>query len=796
MKRWGAQGGEGDARAGDRAALIALRASADALLDPCVVLEAVTDSAGRIADFQYRQVNQAACDQFGLTRGELVGRGVVETSPGEKRLLPGYVRCLQTGEPLIVNDFCYSDDFPAASRRYDLRAARVTSSSIVLTWRDVTERFELAQRTSASEARYRRTMDNAPIGMCLVAPDGRFVEVNDALCRFFGYDADTLTAKTWQELTAPDYLEADLNNVNDVLDGRVESYRMVKQYIHADGHLLWGDLSVSCIRDERGRVENFISQITDITAQVEADERNRVLTQELQRQNELIAESETTYRLLVENAGDVLCHTREDSAGDNRIVWISPNVEAVLGAPPDHWIGRLLRELVIPEDIQAHSERWKLVTEGHSVSQRTRIRSADGALHWFHVNVKPFHDAQGRRDGAVIAAHLVDEEVAAEQKVEEARRQQAIADERFRRAMQFAAVGMCLMDADGRVEEVNSALCQFLGYSADALRHKTWQQVTGPESLGTNQKGVNDLLTGRADSYRIINQYVRADGHLVWGDHSVSCIRDEHGRVENFLVQVADVTQVERELRERLEFEEFLSSAIADERLVAYAQPIVDARTGRVVEEELLIRVVGSDGRMAVPDDFLPQAQRFGLMPTIDRFMLARAIELARAGRRVAVNLSADSVNDAPTVSAIIAQLRQAGDAAARVSFEITEHTALASTAVAERFSNEMRALGCRLALDDFGTGFGFFTQLRGMTLHKLKIDQSFVTELLSNPQDESVVRAIVGIASEFGLLTTAEGVEDAATRNRLVELGVDQLQGYLIAPPAPAVTPSSEANC
>ena len=304
------------------------------------------------------------------------------------------------------------------------------------------------------------------------------------------------------------------------------------------------------------------------------------------------------------------------------------------------------------------------------------------------------------------------------------------------------------------------------------------------------------MLKGHIDSYRMINQSVHADGHKIWGDHSVACIRDEDGRVESYLVQVTDVSPVERELRERLEFEELLSGAIADGRLVAYAQPIVDARTGRLVEEELLVRMVRPDGQVMVPDAFLPQARRFGMMPTIDWFMLARAIELARAGRRVAVNLSAASINDAAAISAIIEELRQAGDAAARVSFEITEDTALASTDLAERFSDDMRGLGCRLALDDFGTGFGSFTELRGMTLHKLKIDQSFVSDLLRNPHDESVIRAIVAIASEFGLLTTAEGVEDTETRNRLVELGVDQIQGFLIARPTPAITTRSQMNC
>ena len=145
--------------------------------------------------------------------------------------------------------------------------------------------------------------------------------------------------------------------------------------------------------------------------------------------------------------------------------------------------------------------------------------------------------------------------------------------------------------------------------------------------------------------------------------------------------------------------------------------------------------MVGSDGRVMVPDEFLPQARRFGMMPTIDRFMLTRAIELARAGRRVDVNISAATINDAATMSAIVEELQRAGDVVGRLSFEITEHTALASTELAERFSDDMRRLGCRLALDDFGTGFGSFIELRGMAVNKLKIDQSFVSGLLRNPR-------------------------------------------------------------
>lgn len=148
--------------------------------------------------------------------------------------------------------------------------------------RDVSER----KLREAAEARYRRLMESSGIGMGLLAPGGQFQVVNQAMCDFFGYDAETLRTKTWQELTAPDYLEADLKNVQDVLAGHVESYRMSKQYIRADGHLIWGDLSVSCLRRPGGEVESFVVQIIDITDEVTTRQQLAVRD----RQNRLLAD--------------------------------------------------------------------------------------------------------------------------------------------------------------------------------------------------------------------------------------------------------------------------------------------------------------------------------------------------------------------------------------------------------------------------------------------------------------------------------------------------------------------------
>lgn len=282
-----------------------VRIGSDALLDPVLLLEAVRDSEGRPVNFVYRELNQAACAYLGMPREELIGRRLLEVSPNgaAESLFVDCVRCLDTGEPVVLDDLTYYNEERAESRRYDLRVTRATPNAISVIWRDATERFVLAQRLAEarrqkeeSDARYRTLVDSSAIGMGLITLDGHFQVVNQAMCDFFGYDIDTLRTKTWQELTAPEYLESDQKNVDKILAGHVDSYRIHKQYIHADGQPIWGNLSVSCVRTPGGQVENFVVQIVDVTAEVAAnrqlaarDEQNRLLAERVRAQTDRLA---------------------------------------------------------------------------------------------------------------------------------------------------------------------------------------------------------------------------------------------------------------------------------------------------------------------------------------------------------------------------------------------------------------------------------------------------------------------------------------------------------------------------
>ena len=268
-----------------------LRANSDGMLDPQALLEAVRDPDGRVVDLVCRSANRALCSYLGMAEQDLVGRSASE-DPGnyeDSRLMQRYLRCMEDGEPVILNELPRYSDAHHELRRYDLRVNRVGRDLLSVTWSDVTERFQAAARIREADDRYRRSMENAAIGMCIVTPDDRFEAVNNALCQFLGYDAETLMQKTWKELTAPEYLEADLANIGDISEGRKDSFRLVKQFLHSDGHRVWGDLSVSCVRDGEGRVERFTSQVIDVTEATEANKRNDLLAQRLERERQRLA---------------------------------------------------------------------------------------------------------------------------------------------------------------------------------------------------------------------------------------------------------------------------------------------------------------------------------------------------------------------------------------------------------------------------------------------------------------------------------------------------------------------------
>jgi EAL domain-containing protein (putative c-di-GMP-specific phosphodiesterase class I) len=206
----------------------------------------------------------------------------------------------------------------------------------------------------------------------------------------------------------------------------------------------------------------------------------------------------------------------------------------------------------------------------------------------------------------------------------------------------------------------------------------------------------------------------------------------------------------------------------------------------QVEQSELLIRMrKARDGdELMAPGEFLPCAERFDLIQIVDKWVIARAVELATGGYRVEVNLSAKTICDPTQVRWIERTILASGTPAKNLIFEITETTAAQNLPAARDFAQRLRKLDCAFALDDFGVGHGTFTYLRHLRVDYLKIDTQFVANLLNHEADQQVVRAIVGVAKQFEIKTIAEGVEDEATLNKLRRMGVDYAQGYHVGRP------------
>ncbi|TME89815.1 MAG: EAL domain-containing protein [Chloroflexi bacterium] len=249
----------------------------------------------------------------------------------------------------------------------------------------------------------------------------------------------------------------------------------------------------------------------------------------------------------------------------------------------------------------------------------------------------------------------------------------------------------------------------------------------------------------------------------------------------------------ERDGAGRLALMSDLRRAVDEGELVLYYQPQIDLRTGGITSVEALVRWMHPKRGLVGPDEFIPLAERTGLIKRLTRTVLTEAIRQARAwelaGLRVpiAVNLSMRNIHD-PQLPQTIAQLLQRWDARPDLlRLEMTETVLAADPERALQTMDSLRAMGVHIALDDFGIGYSSLAYLNRLPLDEIKIDRSFVIGMIDDESSATIVRATVELGHGLGYAVVAEGVENAETRQRLTALGCDAIQGFLIARPMPA---------
>ena len=236
-----------------------------------------------------------------------------------------------------------------------------------------------------------------------------------------------------------------------------------------------------------------------------------------------------------------------------------------------------------------------------------------------------------------------------------------------------------------------------------------------------------------------------------------------------------------------------LRRAIEQDELRLHFQPKVDVRTGALSGVEALVRWQHPDRGLILPDQFIPMAERTGLIRPLGNWVLEAAVRQSRAWERdglaiqIAVNLGAYNLDDSNLARAISGLLERYTVTADRLRVEITETMLMRDPDNARRVLEELRAAGVRVSIDDFGTGYSSLAYLKRLPADELKIDRSFIQHMAEDAGDTAIVRSVIALGHELGLVVTAEGVEDAVSLERLRAFGCDRAQGYYFARPMDA---------
>jgi diguanylate cyclase (GGDEF)-like protein len=399
--------------------------------------------------------------------------------------------------------------------------------------------------------------------------------------------------------------------------------------------------------------------------------------------------------------------------------------------------------------------------------------------------------------------------------------------ERLREALEAArdegrSVAVMILDLD-RFKEINDTLGHHCG---DELLQRVGTRMRGVlrESdviarLGGDEFGA--LLVGPADpvegSRAAAERIHRALAHPfalealtleVEGSIGVA-VYPEHAEDADTLIQHADValyvakeahTSIEvyaperdRHSPARLALLGELRRAIDASDLILYYQPEIEPATGRVVSVEALLRWRHPERGLVMPDEFIPLAERTGLMKPLTLYVLNAALAQCHAWRReghdlhVAVNLSARNIHDLSLPDDVERLLRKWRVPADRLELELTESAILSDPLRADEVLTRLSGTGVRIAIDDFGTGYSSLAHLRRLPVDKIKIDRSFVRHILTDENDRVIVGSIIELGRSLGLEVVAEGVETDELWARLSALGCRVAQGYFLSQPLPA---------
>jgi diguanylate cyclase (GGDEF)-like protein/PAS domain S-box-containing protein len=668
------------------------------------------------------------------------------------------------------------------------------------------------QRLGDQETHMRAIVDTAAEGIIVVDHEGLMDTFNPAAERLFGYLAQEIRGR---------HLASLLPGIFEIKQ-RIDEHREEREVEgrHRNGSVIQCSLRVSAMEISGKRM--FTCLVADISQRKIAE-------------SELL-DAESRYRALVETAHDLVWSM------DPKGCWSYLNSAShmIYGLEPEDMLGRPVIEFCAPDNLESDQKAFQSLMDGRDLYQYETIHlDQQGNRRQLSFNAKVHMDADGRIIQISGTARDVTDQKAFHQQLTYQAEHDSLTKLFNRHYFQQE-----LERTVARVARNPSMTCALFYIDLDQFKYIN--DTLGHAAGDTLLVEITQLLLGHVregdllarfggDEFTLLLYNISSADIMSAAEHfrqlfedyifvqdgksfNVSCsigaaLIDPFVETAEEALSHADIAcnLAKAQGRNRINIYDPAGSnkagmaedmgwasrvreMLEQDKFQLVYQPIISLSDDQVQDYEVLVRMVCDDGEIILPGGFMPAAERFGLIHSVDRWIVNRALsQLARLHSqgeevRFSINLSGKAFEDASLLPMIQNLLVDARIDPSKVCFEITETAAIAKLSEAKKFISALKSMGCLFALDDFGAGFSSFAYLKNLPVDKLKIDGAFVQGMATSQIDQAMVKSMNQVAQALGKQTIAEYVEDAATLELLRDFGVDYAQGNYIGKPREAL--------
>ncbi len=674
-------------------------------------------------------------------------------------------------------------------------------------------------------------IQKAPIAFAMTditKPDNPIMSCNPAFTEISGYTAEEAIGRNWRFLHGRDTDQRVVAEIREAAE-RGEPIRREILYYRKDGSTFLGDLIMTPIHHESGALIALVGLLTDVTALRRA-EQGRL---EIGKFFENIAESIPGFVF------------QRVMTGDGRIdyTYVSPSFRRLVGVSPGEPNDRVPHKWIHPDDVAEMNRavaqsaedfsvltaEWRLIGKSNEIrwirSTARPIRSPTGNVVWNGVAVDITSEKRAEHAASYLGGHDVLTGV-----LNRLTFGNRLTDRLLEIDGQAGTLGIILIDiADFRT--INDGFGMAVGDQVLKTLAERIAKIDGANLVGrvggnafavvaTNPKGTIDIaLCARKLSQEIAKpidvgtrsiSVFACMGLALYPDHATGA-RDNFHQTGEALMKAADVAlhtakgmgagsyqiyapENDDRIRHRAILQQSLHEAFTRRQFVLHYQPVVELETGRILGAEALIRWVHPTLGMQRPDQFIPVAEKSGLIVPLGTWVMEDVLkslenwELEGVGRpRIAVNVAAAQLQHPDSLGDLYDRIVESGFDPSQIEIELTESEFIDPTPRMLDNLKALRKLGVTVAIDDFGTGYSSFRYLRSLPIDKLKIDQSFVRNMMLESGDEAIVKGIISIGRDLGLTVVVEGVETAVQRDILLREGCRVGQGYFYSMPVTA---------